>query len=71
MTKNEWRNHLRPGIRVTMTLPVINPTSAIYNKVFNGTVIKGNFNWSQVLVKWDDEETNPQWYGRLGIELMK
>lgn len=69
MTKKEWRN-LKPGIRVSMTLSAIAETRAIYNKVYTGTIVKANSNWSQVFVKWDDEETG-MWYGRLGIEILK
>lgn len=60
MTKNQWRN-LIVGSRVTMK---------ITNKVYNGTVIRNNSNWSQVLVKWDDTK-DEIWYGRLGIEILE
>jgi hypothetical protein len=60
MTKSQWQS-LRIGTRVTMTLD---------NKVYNGTIVRNNSNWSQVLVRWDDTLTEI-WYGRLGIELLK
>jgi hypothetical protein len=60
MTKNQWRN-LRVGARVTMK---------ITNKVYNGTIIRINSNWSQVLVKWDGTK-DEIWYGRLGIEILE
>ncbi len=60
MTKNQWRN-LIVGSRVTMQ---------INNKVYNGTIVRKNSNWSQVLVKWDDTG-NEIWYGRLGIEILE
>lgn len=71
MTKAQWRK-LIPGARVTKTLPDIDRTQGkpvFVNKVFNGTVIRANSNWSQVLVHWDDSRSE-LWYGRLGIEIL-
>lgn len=65
MTKKEWSN-LRIGARVTMNWPQGDGT----NKTYTGDVVRINSNGSQVLVKWDGD-SGVQWYGRLGIELIK
>lgn len=60
MTKKEWSN-IWKDLRVTMTRD---------GKIYTGTVIRVNSNFSQALVRWD--ETNSEiWYGRLGIEVLK
>lgn len=64
MTKGQWKN-LRPGTRVTTTIPNLKGGS----EILRGVIVKGNFNFSQVLVKWD--EYGERWYGRLGIEIEK
>lgn len=65
MTKKEWSN-LRTGARVCMFWPQGDGS----NKLYTGTVVRFNSNASQVLVKWDGSD-GVQWYGRLGIDLIK
>ena len=59
MTKKEWSNIWKDQ-RVTMTL---------HEKVYKGTVIRVNSNFSQALVRWDESGTEI-WYGRIGIYLL-
>ncbi|MFA6570775.1 MAG: hypothetical protein WCT77_06005 [Bacteroidota bacterium] len=59
MTKKQWGN-VWVGSRVTMMLD---------QKTYKGIVIRVNSNFSQVLVRWDEDNAEI-WYGRLGIELL-
>jgi len=62
MTKKQWSN-IHIGMRVTMTLSDLQGIPRVYT----GSVIRLNSNYSQALVRWDGQDTET-WYGRLGIE---